>query len=265
MLEKELILKKLSKIEDKLLMSKMLDKALKSLTSRSVTHSDFLDPYQRRLIEKTLSGCSDFDCIFDGGYTGAERVIAVFRPNFMSIEEDGIERGVFFRLLNIKPRAGDNLSHRDYLGSLMGLGIKREKIGDIIVYTDWCAVVVLKDIADYIKYNLVKIGNTRVDVDVKSIHELQVPEPKVKEISTTVASLRLDCISSAGFGISRSKIAELIRVGKLNLNWETADSPARHIKEGDTISVRGKGRIVLESIKGRTRKDRISVSIKKYI
>jgi len=97
----------------------------------------------------------------------------------------------------------------------MGLGIKREKIGDILVREDFAFVVVLKDIADYIRINLTKVGNARVEIDIVNPDELDILEPKVKEISSTVASLRLDSVASAGFGISRSKTADLIRGEKV--------------------------------------------------
>lgn len=264
MLNKELILKKISKIDDKLFISKILDKALKSMNIVSVVHSDFLDPYQKALVEKAFSGCEDIDCTFDGGYAGAERTIIFFHPAFISFNDD-IDRDSFFKVLRITLNSRDSLSHRDYLGSLMGLGIKREKIGDILVYEEACDVVVLAEIADYIRYNLTKIGSTKVGVEVKSTGELQVPEPKVREINTTVASLRLDCISSAGFGMSRNKAAEFIKAEKLNLNWEMTNSPTKQVKEGDTITIRGKGRVVIEKIGGTTKKGRISITLKKFI
>jgi len=158
-----------------------------------------------------------------------------------------------------------SVSHRDYLGSLIGLGIKREKIGDILIKDEHCLVIVENDVADYIKYNLEKVGNIKVELDYVGLDSLQAREQKVKEIRTTVASLRLDSVASAGFGMSRSKVQEYIRAEKVNLNWETTTSLKKSVKEGDLISIRGKGRVLVQEIGGTTKKDRISVYLKKFI
>jgi RNA-binding protein YlmH len=265
MLNKEFILKKIPKIEDKLLVSKILDKAIKAENSVRETHSDFLDPYQAALVQKVLSEFDNIDYSFDGGYEGAERSIVVFRPDFVLSEDDNTERNRYFKLISVSLNRKNRFSHRDCLGSLMGLGIKREKVGDILVYTDSCDIIVLNEVAEYIRYSLTSVGSTRVAVEIKMTDQLKAPEPKIKEINTTLASLRMDCVASAGFGISRSKAADFIKAEKLNLNWEMINSLTRQVKEGDTISIRGKGKLVLEKINGKTKKDRISVLIKKYV
>lgn len=264
MVNKDAILKKISGIEDKLLVSKGLDKALRADKSKEVSFTDFLDPHQRSILEKAFSGYDEIDCNFYGGYDDAERVVAFFYPDFMY----GDEEQYFdypFKILNIAPNSRDSLTHRDYLGALMGLGIKREKIGDILVRDDSCNIIVFDDIADYIKFNLNKVGSSKVEIDLKDIDELEVPDPKTKTINTTVASLRLDCVSSAGFGVSRSKIVDYIKAEKVSLNWEVISSLTRLVQEGDTISMRGKGRVVLEQVGKTTKKGRISVVMKKLI
>lgn len=264
MIDRNSILKRISKTEDKLLISKMLDKALKSEEIQGIVYSDFLDPYQKNLISKALSEIKSVNCTFNGGYAGAEREISLFCPVDMSPESFPDFKNPL-KILDIKLKGRENLTHRDYLGALMSLGIKREKIGDIIVKEDACSVVVMSDIADYIKFNLGKIGNVIVEIEIRCVDEVQVTEPKVKEINATVASLRLDSVASAGFGISRSKIAEFIKAEKVNLNWEATNSLTKIVKEGDTISVRGKGRVVVERVGGTTKKGRISITLKKMI
>ena len=167
--------------------------------------------------------------------------------------------------MNITYNNRDPLSHRDFLGSLMGLGIKREKIGDILVRDDNCSIIVMEDIAEYLSYNLNKVGNSKVTIELKDVDELEVPEPKTKVLNTTVTSLRLDSVSSAGFGISRSKMVEYIKSEKVSLNWDVTSSLTRLVQQGDTISVRGKGRMVVESIGKTTKKGRIGVVLKKLI
>lgn len=264
MVDRESILKKVQKIDDKLIVSKILDKAAKAQKSSSPAYSDFLDPYQRSIVERALGDVVDLKYEFNGGYIGAERVIIIFRPNFISPRSES-DIVYPFKVVNITLHGRGALTHRDYLGSLMGLGIKREKIGDILVEEESCTVIVLSEIADFIKYNLSKVSNIKADADIISIDQLVAPEPKVKEVNTTVASLRLDSIAGAGFGMSRSKAAEFIKGEKVSLNWEIADSLTKQVKEGDVISIRGKGRVVVDSIGGTTRKGRISVLLKRLV
>lgn len=262
MIQKEEILKKVAKIEDKLLISKILDKAVKSEYVKEFMHSDFLDPYQRKIIGRALQDCEEINYTFYGGYEEAERMIVVFSPNFVPLEHDFFD---IVKIIHIDLKHRDSLTHRDYLGALMSLGIKREKIGDILVREESCDIIILTEISEYIRYNLDKIGNVKVDSEVKDADEINIPAARVKEIKATVASLRLDCIASAGFGISRSKIAELIKAERVHLNWEATDSLTKQVQEGDTLSIRGKGRVVLEKIVGNTKKGRIGLVIKKLI
>lgn len=263
MIDKDYILKRFNKIEDKLFLAKVIDKALRAHKVRISVYSDFMDPYQRSLVEKALSFDDEVDFIFDGGYEGAERVIAIFRPNFMSFDEE--ERESPLKLVALSFNSRQSLTHRDYLGALIGLGIKREKIGDILVRDDGCSVITMKEIAEYIKYNLVKIGNVKVNAELKEMDDIEVSEPEAKTINTTVASLRLDCVAAAGFGLSRGKISDFIDAEKVFLNWDPTTNPAKLIKEGDTITVRGKGRMFVEEIGRVTKKGRIGVLLKKLI
>lgn len=264
MINREAILKKITGIDNKIFVSKIIDKALKAQNSHCITSTDFLDPYQSNIIKKSIAAGSQVNCVFYGGYSGAEREIVIFCPQGTSLSDfQSFEYPL--KIIEVKTKSRVTLTHRDFLGSLMGLGIKREKIGDILVRDEFCYVVVLKDIADYIKYNLTKVGNVYVEIETVDTGELGVSPPKVKEISSTVASLRLDSVASVGFGMSRSKAADFIKAEKVYVNWEIANSVSKLVKEGDTISIRGKGRVVLEKIGNTTKKDRIHILMKKYI
>lgn len=278
-------LKNISKIEEKILVKKILDKYYLYEKTGNSTHSDFLDPYQQKLMEKVLNTMGIKDYSFFGGYEGAERAVVVFCPMVVpsrvelkswNDEDHLIDKGndipsfywelqELFTTLKLAPKQRNTFSHRDYLGSLMGLGIKREKIGDILVEEEFCLIVVLKEIAEFIQYNLTKVGNTTVDINVVENGELKIFEPRTKEINSTVASLRVDCIASAGFGISRNKIAQLIKSQRMYLNWELVSSPSKMVEGGDTISIKGKGRVVLDDIGKLTKKNRIHVLLKKFI
>ena len=169
--DREMILKKATKLEDKLFLSRIFDKAVKAENESITIHTDFLDPYQRTLVDKALWTNKDVQYTYYGGYTGAERAITVFSPVFLSIDTSDCES--YLKTVYISLKGRESLNHRDYLGSLMGLGIKREKIGDILVYEDSADVIVLSEIADYIKYNLAKIGSSKVECEVRDTDDLQ--------------------------------------------------------------------------------------------
>ncbi len=263
-MDRDAIIKKVLRIEDKFLVARILDLSYISQKTNTIAHTDFLDPYQASVATRILSSAVIRDYCFYGGFDGAERVLMFFCPNAVPEDRDNTFSG-FIKVLRIELKTRENYSHRDYLGSLMGIGIKREKIGDILVEDDFCLAVVMDEIAEYILFNLTKVGNAKASVQVVDISELGKFEPNIKEISKTVASLRLDSVASAGFNISRSKIAELISGEKVNLNWETINSLTRMVKEGDTISIRGKGRVVLHKIGNNTKKDRIHIILKKFV
>jgi len=264
MINRELVLKKAVKIEDRLFLSKMVDRAQKAVNSDTVMFSDFIDPYQKSIFEKAFSDEDSFIYSFDGGYEGAEREVVVFCPSYMSTGEREDSRAPL-KALKISLKGRENLTHRDCLGAVTALGIKREKIGDIIVREESCNIIVLNEVAEFIRANLEKVGSANVTAEIAEISDIGAPLPRTREINATVASLRLDSISSAGFGISRSRISDFIKAEKVSLNWQATDSPSKQIKEGDTISIKGKGRVVIERVGGTTKKGRISVVLKKYV
>ncbi len=260
-MKKDELIKMVSKLEDRVLVSRLLDKVEQCHYS-SFVYSDFLSPYEATISKRVLDKVNDVFYTFIGGYDGAERVIAAISSDF--IDEDNGLSSAPLSFLRITPTVGKTLSHRDYLGSLLGLGIKREKIGDIIVSEEYADVLLIDKIAEYILYNLDKIGNVKVGCQLLDVYEYKAPQKKEKLITTTVASLRVDSVASSGFGISRTKVLDYFRAQRVNINWELVQNPSKQVSEGDVISIRGKGRIVLEKVAGTTKKDRINIVIKRF-
>lgn len=258
------ILNTINNADDRLLMAKLLDKAELAEKTCKITNSEFLDPHQMAVAAKMLAYAGVCGYSFNGGYPEAERTLALFVPEYYDDLEQYQHIGSLLKVIEIVPKAL-GLSHRDYLGALMGLGIKRKVIGDIIVNDNKCSIIVLSEIAEFITGNLFKVGNTGVTLEIKDISDLTGPEARVKEIKATVAALRLDTVCAQAFSISRSKAAELIKAGKVNLNWETVQNTDKSVIAGDNISIRGKGKAVLDKVGDRTKKDRIVVQIRKYI
>ncbi len=260
-MDKNALIKMVSKLEDRVLVSRLLDKVEQCRYS-SFVYSDFLSPYEAAIAKKILDKINDVFYTFVGGYEGAERVIAAISADF--IDEDNAFNSAPLSFLRITPSIEKPLSHRDYLGSLLGLGIKREKIGDILVCESYADVFLIDKLAEYILYNLDKIGNVTVSCELLDVYQYSAPQKKEKLINTTVASLRADSVASSGFSISRTKVLDYFRAQRVNVNWELVQNPSKQLSQGDVISIRGKGRIVLEKVAGTTKKDRINIVIKRF-
>lgn len=261
MFDRDKILKCAAKQEDRLLLSKLVDKAVRASKTKQASVSDFLDPNQQHILEKAMELQNEVIYELDGGYEGAERAVAFFYPiePYYSDCENPIT------VLNLKIKSAENLTHRDYLGSLMGLGIKREKIGDILVNEEGCTIFIIKDVSEYISYNLTKVGRSKVYIENGDLDSLQIESKEYKSKNATVASMRLDCIISAGYGISRSRASEFVKGEKVNVNWEKRTDISFVVKEGDTISVRGRGRLVVENVGSVTKKGRIAVVLNRLV
>ncbi len=245
--------------EDKLVLSRAEDAIKLSERNYQIKTVGFLNPHQRSLILKSLHFGGDVRVSFEGGYPSAERTMMLCVPEYLEADTDEI-----ISVVKITGRDIGSLTHRDYLGSLMGLGITRENIGDILCTECGAFVFVRCEIADYILNNLEKIGRNGVKLELCKCADTEIPEPKIREIKGTVSSLRLDAVLSLSTGLSRTRAAELISAGQISLNWEVCDSPSRKLCEGDLISARGLGRMRVESIGGLTRKGRIGLSVARF-
>ncbi|MEE1014178.1 MAG: YlmH/Sll1252 family protein [Clostridia bacterium] len=246
--------------DEKLLLSRAED-ALRLAEKRyGVKTLGFLTPRERIFLEKHLLASGDMQVFYDGGYEEAERTLLVCAPAFLTPC-----REEYLAVLECTGREISGLTHRDYLGSLMGLGIVRESIGDILVTEEKAFLFVRPEQTDYILQNLTKIGRCGVRLRVCSAEETEIPQRPTKDINTTVSALRLDSVLAAAIGVARGKSAELIRAGLVTVNWEPVEEVSRTLKEGDMLSVRGYGRMCLSRVGGVTRKGRCSVTISRYI
>lgn len=245
--------------EDKLILSRAEDALKIADREYSVRTVGFLNPHQRSLILKNIYPSVDIKTTFEGGYPDAERTMFICLPEYAEYEISEI-----LKVIKISGRDAQSLTHRDYLGSLMGLGITRENIGDILVSETGAFVFVKAEIADYIINNLDKIGRHGVKTELCECSSAEIPQPKLREIKGTVSSLRLDAVLSFAAGISRGRAVELIGHGLVSLNWEVAESVSLKLCEGDLISVRGIGRMRIVSVGGLTRKGRIGITALRF-
>lgn len=241
--------------------AKLLDLAEGAVKTRKYRVSEFLDPAAFAAAETIAAQYDNIRLAESGGYEGAERKKAAFvHHDFMGTENFDITAVRF---------SWDNryheLSHRDVLGSIMGSGIKRDVIGDILMRRDHCIVLTSPTIANYLLTSVATIGAAQVSANEMDLDEIPPREQKVKEIRTTVASMRLDVIAAAGFGTSRSKMANEIDVDKVKVNWKDVKSSSQAIKEGDIISLRGRGRVEVAEVRGTTKKGRINLVLRRFI
>lgn len=248
--------------EDRLLLAKLWDKINAGIRRCIPANTCFLSPRElemARFLFGEVDGLHAF-----GGYPDAERKMLVFLPDYL--EEDTLyEEDSPIICLRASFFEGDSLSHRDFLGALMGAGIGRETVGDICVGTGSCDFFVTAEIAPYIIQNFLSAGRTRLHMEQIPLREVSISEPEVKEIRDTLASLRLDSVISSGFRIGRSLAAQYVSAGKAAIDGLPCEKGDKTVAEGSKVSVRGLGKIKLVSINGRTKKDRISVTIHRYV
>ena len=199
-----------------------------------------------------------------GGYADAERKMLVYLPEYLD-ESWLLSEDAPLVCLRAEFYEGDSLSHRDFLGALMGAGIGRETVGDICVGSGSCDFFVTEEIAPYVEQNFLSAGRTKLRLGRIPLDGVSVPEPETKEIRDTVSSLRLDSVISAGFRIGRSLAAQHICAGKAAIDGLPCEKPDKQVGEGAKISVRGLGKIRLRQVNGQTKKGRISVVIDRYV
>ena len=248
--------------EDRMLLAKVWDKINAGLRRNIPGNTCFLTP---RELEMTRYLFGDLEGLYAfGGYEGAERKMLVFLPDYLD-ENALYEEDSPLVCLRAKFYEGDCPSHRDFLGALMGAGIAREVLGDICVGKDSCDFFVTAEISPYILQNFTSAGRAKVSLNRIPLSEVSVPEPEVKEIKDTLASLRLDSVVSSGFRIGRSLAAQYISAGKAAVNGLPCEKPDKAVTEGDKISLRGMGKIKLKTVGGQTKKGRISVVIDRYV
>ena len=240
---------------------RLVDLAEQALRSQKFRLTDFLDPFGQEIAETIAANYPGLVVDFDGGYPGAERCRAVFKDKTFG-GTPGVEITVV--------RAEWNgqlvrLGHRDVLGALMGLGIERGKLGDILATQESARLLCDTKIAPFLIEHLTQIGAASVQCSEDDLAAIAPKEERAKEIRATVASLRVDSIAAAGFGFSRSRAAADIKAEKLKLNWQSVRSASQLVKEGDVLSMRGRGRLEVEEVRGQTKKGRTSVVLKRYL
>ncbi len=243
--------------DDRLFLSRMCDLCDRSIKTGLISYSRFLSPREQMLVSERQIFFGKLS--FFGGYDEADRKILAFVPN----EWEEINFPISY--ISVSPTNGRQYSHRDYLGSLLALGITRELTGDIAVTDDGAVMAILFEIADFVSMNLTKVASASVKVNILLDGAFPEGTKTFLSVSATVSSLRLDCVLSAVLGKSRTHSQELISEGSVNVNYNISKNPSLILREGDIISARGSGKFKLETIGNLTKKGRTHIEAKKYI
>ncbi|MBW4664277.1 MAG: photosystem II S4 domain protein [Chroococcus sp. CMT-3BRIN-NPC107] len=259
MLPREEILKG---VENRETIARVIDRAEQAIKNWEVVLTDFLSPPELAELQKVFSRLTDVQIIAWGGYEQAERQRLAIARGEMPLDRSQVELVALEIAGNF---LFDTATHRDFLGAMLGAGIVREKTGDIIVLGERGAQAIASpEVAEFLEMSLQQVRSVPVKTQRIDLSELKIREPKKKESTTVEASLRLDAIASAGFGMSRSKMSDLINGGDVRVNWKDISQASYQVKSGDLIAVSGKGRLEVGEIMV-TKKERYRIQLTRYM
>lgn len=249
-------------IENRDTVARVIDQAEQAIKTWEVVLTHFLSPPELAEIQRVFSRLTEVQLLAWGGYPQAERQRMAIARSELSLDLSQVAIAALDIAGNF---LFDTANHRDFLGAMLGTGINREKTGDIIVLGERGAqAIVVSELVEFLEMNLKQVRSVPVKTQRIDLSELKVREPKKKELTTVEASLRLDAIASAGFGMSRSKMVELIDGGDVRVNWKEITQASSQVKTGDLIAIRGKGRLEVGDI-AVTKKDRYRVQLTRYM
>lgn len=241
--------------------ARVLDQAEQALKTWEVSFTDFLSPPELAEVQQILSQLTEIQHLAGGGYPQAERQRLAIAHAELPLDPTQVRVAALDIAGNF---LFDPATHGDFLGAILGSGIVREKVGDIIVLGERGAqVIVVPEMVEFLELHLVQVRSVPVKTQPVDLSELKVREPKKKELTTVEASLRLDAVASAGFAMSRSKMADLISGGDVRVNWKEVTQPSHSLKSGDLVATRGKGRLEVGEVTV-TKKDRYRIQLTRY-
>ena len=248
--------------EDRLLLARILDKYEQTQRKNIPAVTAFLSPRERQMAQALLHAAGvRTGYAFDGGYKAAERQVLIFLPDWAE-EPDG---GDLAFLRADFHGADSSLTHRDILGSLMGLGVARERVGDILVSPHSADIVAAPSLRDFFLREWDQAGRVKLTVMEIGRDALCVPQVQGKVIRDTVSSLRLDAVIASAFSMSRGRASELIAAGRVHLDHVPCLKGDKLVAEGAVLTVRGLGRAKLTGVGGLTKKGRTGITLERYL
>lgn len=267
-MDKQSLVKDYKKQEDKMCLSQVLDKIEFSKTKEKIQTTDFFDMYQVSLVENFLRKIKFQEYQLFGGYQEAERKILIVYPEKYDDKMLTKNYSKILKIVRIElpEEEKGKYSHRNYLGGIVKLGLRREKVGDIIVREDGADIIVVEEFATILKQqlpSLTRFENSKIIIE--EIENLIQREVKVETIKIIVPSLRLDNFVSDLARTSRSKAVQMIDQERVFVNGQNETKASKQLKLNDIITIRGKGRFIIKEFAGTTRSGRTVVAIEKYV
>jgi len=243
-------------------LARVLDLAEQALKTWTVRYSDFLSPGALAEITERLGSLADLHWQSWGGYPQAERQ----RLALARVETPLSLEAIPLQAIEIQGNfLFDPATHRDFRGALLGTGLVLEKVGDLIVLGEQGAQgIIVPELLDYVQLHLTQVRTVPVKVRAIPLSDLKIRPPRIKEMQTVEASLRLDAVASAGFGMSRSKMASEIERGEVRVNWKTILHSDYTLCSGDLVAVTGRGRLEIGEITV-TQKGRYRIALKRFL
>lgn len=225
------------------------------------TNTDFLNLSEQTIFQSVSGMLPPVRYVLSGGFESSERKLVCFLPSY----EEELMNPPFdcMKIAPVNRKFAEELTHRDYLGAIMNLGIERSMLGDIVMKDGNAYVFVLKKMSRYLVENLTTIRHTTIFAEVTE-DAGEVLKPEFEEIVGTVSSIRLDSIVALCGRLSRTKAAAYIEAEKVFINGQVATNVSRNLKDGEIISVRGVGKFKFDSAGGQTKKGRTVVTLLKY-
>ncbi|MCU0518892.1 MAG: photosystem II S4 domain protein [Oscillatoria sp. Prado101] len=249
-------------VENREGVARAIDQAEQAIKTWEVVCTDFLSPPVLAETQQVFKRLTEVQAIAWGGYPQAERQRLAIARSELPLEQSQVAVSALEIAGNF---LFDTATHRDFLGAMLGCGIVREKTGDIIVLGERGAqAIVVPEMLEFLEMNLKQVRSVPVKTQRIDLSELKVKEPKKKELTTVEASMRLDALASAGFGMSRSKMVDLIAGGDVRVNWKEITQASYILKPGDLVAIRGKGRLEIGEMSV-TKKDRYRVGLTRYM
>ncbi len=248
--------------DDKLLIRRASDKLNLCEKRYTQTSSGFLNEREQDILLAEFENTDRARVFLVGGYESAERRALVFVPEYLELQENEI-----FGAIHCSYYKDYNLNHRDFLGALMGLGIDRETVGDIIVNAEghYADIVVKLEILPFLLSDFKTAGRATLKVAQISLDELSKVEIQTQSLTDTVLSPRIDAIVAAGFGLSRENAAILVKSGKVYLNRRNVIDVDKNVADGSLINALGYGKFKVYISGNTSKKGRLFIKIEKYI
>ena len=251
--------------EDRVLMARVLDQQARAAQRGIPTHTAFLTPAEQvRSADLLMAAAPEAGVLF-GGYPDAERKLWAFLPDWLEEELWQTGEDCPVCALRVTVPAAADLSHRDYLGSLMGLGITREKLGDLLLLDDGAQVLVLRETLPILTSQWDKVGRYPITLSPMALADLTPAPSRTRTVHATVASPRLDGVLAAGFSIPRTRAVSLIHGGRVMVNHRPCEKADKLIQAGDVLTCRGLGKCVLTAAGGTSRRGRLRLELERYI